>query len=145
MLLNTLRQCCWGIEQGEKLSDTGFSWIGDIYRLSGSDWTVAGQINNPYLNAIRSSELIADWKAQGLSDEKIQEKPQKDSTLGGLIAPVDVKNILNLVDNGASKEDLAKTATGIALGKVLQGKREITVVVKEVQYLLKILLLQVMV
>ncbi|MEI9698436.1 hemagglutinin repeat-containing protein [Moellerella wisconsensis] len=112
-----------GIEQGEKLSDTGFSWIGDIYRLSGSDWTVAGQINNPYLNAIRSSELIADWKAQGLSDEKIQEKLQKDSTLGGLIAPVDVKNILNLVDNGASKEDLAKAATGIALGKVLQGKK----------------------
>lgn len=77
MLLNTLRQCCWGIEQGEKLSDTGFSWIGDIYRLSGSDWTVAGQINNPYLNAIRSSELIADWKAQGLSDEKIKKNHKK--------------------------------------------------------------------
>lgn len=43
-----------------------------------------------------------------------------------MIAPVDVKNILNLVDNGASKEDLAKTATGIALGKVLQGKKNNT-------------------
>ena len=115
-----------GIEKGEKLSDTGFDWIGDIYRLSGSDWTVAGQINNPYLNAIRSSELIAEWKAQGLSDEKIQEKLLKDSTFGGLIAPVDVKNILNLVDNGASSEDLAKAATGIALAKVLQGKKNNT-------------------
>ncbi|VFS54048.1 Uncharacterised protein [Moellerella wisconsensis] len=54
---------------------------------------------------------------------KSKKNHKKDSTLGGLIAPVDVKNILNLVDNGASKEDLAKTATGIALGKVLQGKK----------------------
>ncbi|HEK0805680.1 TPA: hypothetical protein SMP81_000186 [Proteus mirabilis] len=87
-----------GIEQGENLSDTGFDWIGDIYRLSGSDWTVTGQINNPYLNAIRSSELIADWKAQGMSDDKIQEKILKDSTLGAVIAPIDVNNILKLVD-----------------------------------------------
>ncbi|HFF8525196.1 TPA: DNA/RNA non-specific endonuclease, partial [Providencia rettgeri] len=115
-----------GIEQGEKLSDTGFDWIGDIYRLSGSDWTVAGQINNPYFNEIRTTELIVEWKAQGMSDEKIQEKLQKDSTFGGLIAPVDVKSILNLVDNGASKEDLAKAATGIALAKVLQGKKNNT-------------------
>ncbi|MBJ5782558.1 hypothetical protein JGJ25_25295 [Salmonella enterica subsp. enterica serovar Agona] len=87
-----------GIEQGEKLSDTGFDWIGDIYRLSGSDWTVTGQINNPYLNAIRSSELIADWKAQGMRDDKIQEKILKDGTLGAVIAPIDVNNILKLVD-----------------------------------------------
>ncbi|ELR5203434.1 hemagglutinin repeat-containing protein [Providencia rettgeri] len=115
-----------GIEQGEKLSDTGFDWIGDIYRLSGSDWTVAGQINNPYLNAIRSSELIADWKAQGLSDEKIQEKILKDNTLGGVIAPIDVNAILKLVDNGATAEDLAKAATGMVLAKVLQGKKNNT-------------------
>lgn len=111
-----------GIEKGEKLSDTGFDWIGDIYRLSGNDWTPMGEINNPYLNAIRSSELIADWKAQGMSDDKIQENILKDGTLGAVIAPIDVNNILKLVDNGASKEDLAKTATSIVLGKILQGK-----------------------
>lgn len=111
-----------GIEKGEKLSDTGFDWIGDIYRLSGNDWTPMGEINNPYLNAIRSSELIADWKAQGMSDDKIQENILKDGTLGAVIAPIDVNNILKLVDNGANKEDLAKTATSIVLGKILQGK-----------------------
>ncbi|AWR58934.1 TPA: hypothetical protein ACIR5G_001727 [Proteus mirabilis] len=31
-----------GIEKGEKLSDTGFNLVGDIYRLSGSDWTPMG-------------------------------------------------------------------------------------------------------
>ncbi|EOV7495898.1 TPA: hypothetical protein ACSEXO_003642 [Proteus mirabilis] len=98
MLPNIQQQCYRGIEQGENLSDTGFDWIGDIYRLSGSDWTVTGQINNPYLNAIRSSELIADWKAQGMNDDKIQEKILKDGTLSAVIAPIDVNNILKLVD-----------------------------------------------
>lgn len=111
-----------GIEKGEKLSDTGFNLVGDIYRLSGSDWTPTGEIRNPYFSAIRSSERIADWKAQGLSNDKIKELMLKDDTISSIMAPVDVNGIMNLVDNGASKEEFAKFMSGMIFSKLTQGK-----------------------
>lgn len=111
-----------GIEKGEKLSDTGFNLVGDIYRLSGSDWTPMGEIRNPYFSAIRSSERIADWKAQGLSNDKIKELMLKDETISSIMAPVDVNGIMNLVDNGASKEEFAKFMSGMIFSKLTQGK-----------------------
>ncbi|HBC5914662.1 TPA: hypothetical protein KEY36_001195 [Proteus mirabilis] len=111
-----------GIEKGEKLSDTGFNLVGDIYRLSGSDWTPMGEIGNPYFSAIRSSERIADWKAQGLSNDKIKELMLKDDTISSIMAPVDVNGIMNLVDNGASKEEFAKFMSGMIFSKLTQGK-----------------------
>ncbi|MBG3039712.1 VENN motif pre-toxin domain-containing protein, partial [Proteus mirabilis] len=111
-----------GIEKGEKLSDTGFNLVGDIYRLSGSDWTPMGEIRNPYFSAIRSSERIADWKAQGLSNDKIKELMLKDDTISSIMAPVDVNGIMNLVDNGASKEEFAKFMSGMIFSKLTQGK-----------------------
>ncbi|EPF5869551.1 hemagglutinin repeat-containing protein [Morganella morganii] len=111
-----------GIETGEKLSDTGFNLVGDIYRLSGSDWTPMGEIRNPYFSAIRSSERIADWKAQGLSNDKIKELMLKDDTISSIMAPVDVNGMMNLVDNGASKEEFAKFMSGMIFSKLTQGK-----------------------
>ncbi|HDF2329268.1 TPA: hemagglutinin repeat-containing protein [Morganella morganii] len=111
-----------GIEKGEKLSDTGFNLVGDIYRLSGSDWTPMGEIRNPYFSAIRSSERIADWKAQGLSNDKIKELMLKDDTISSIMAPVDVNGMMNLVDNGASKEEFAKFMSGMIFSKLTQGK-----------------------
>ncbi len=111
-----------GIEKGEKLSDTGFNLVGDIYRLSGSDWTPMGEIRNPYFSAIRSSERIADWKDQGLSNDKIKELMLKDETISSIMAPVDVNGIMNLVDHGASKEEFAKFMSGIIFSKLTQGK-----------------------
>ncbi|GAA5107834.1 hypothetical protein GCM10023211_09370 [Orbus sasakiae] len=106
-----------GIIEGEKLSDTGLDWIGDIYKASGLSWTFAGKMNNPYLNAIRSNDIIEKSKAQGMSNEQIQEKILEDSVLGSAIAPVDVNGILNLFDNGASKEDIIRFAAVAAFGK----------------------------
>lgn len=106
-----------GIIEGEKLSDTGLDWIVDIYKASGLSWTFAGKMNNPYLNAIRSNDIIEKSKAQGMSNEQIQEKILEDSVLGSAIAPVDVNGILNLFDNGASKEDIIRFAAVADFGK----------------------------
>ena len=82
-----------------------------------------GGITNPYLGAIRASEQIAEWKRQGLSDDKISTLAHQDGLIGSTLAPVDVPGIINLVDNGASREDVLKFAGIVAFGKAVGGAK----------------------
>jgi len=79
-------------------------------------------IGNPYVDAIRTSEKIAEWKRQGLSKEKIVTLAQQDGLIGSNLAPVDVPGVINLVDNGA-REDVLKFAAAIAFGKAVGGAK----------------------
>ncbi len=109
-----------GVKEGQRNGE-GAGFL-DIYSLSGTDWAPAGVIGNPYVDAIRTSEKIAEWKRQGLSDEKIVTLAQQDGLIGSNLAPVDVPGVINLVDNGASREDVLKFAAAVALGKALGAK-----------------------
>ena len=77
-----------GVKEGQRNGE-GAGFL-DIYSLSGADWAPAGVIGNPYVDAIRSSEKIAEWKRQGLSNEKIVTLAQQDGLIGSNLAPVDV-------------------------------------------------------
>ncbi|NWF14436.1 hemagglutinin repeat-containing protein [Pseudomonas reactans] len=110
-----------GVKEGQRNGE-GAGFL-DIYSLSGADWAPAGVIGNPYVDAIRASEKIAEWKRQGLSDEKIVTRAQLDGLIGSNLAPVDVPGVINLVDNGASREEVLKFAAAIALGKALGGTK----------------------
>ncbi len=46
----------------------------------------------------------------------------KDDTISSIMAPVDVNGIMNLVDNGASKEEFAKFMSGMIFSKLTQDK-----------------------
>nr|WP_059391470.1 hemagglutinin repeat-containing protein [Pseudomonas toyotomiensis] len=110
-----------GIVEAQRNSDGG-GFLGDIYRQSGGDWTPAGVIANPFLSAIRASELIAEWKSQGLSDDKINELALKDAVLGSVLSPGDINGVTKLLDNGASGDDVLRYTMMAVLGAVLGGK-----------------------
>ncbi|MBQ4776496.1 hemagglutinin repeat-containing protein [Pectobacterium versatile] len=108
-----------GAQQGQLNSDySGF--IGDIYTQTGIDWTPMGVAGNPYVAAIKGSEQLAEWKAQGLSDEKIRELALKNDIITSAMTPVDINGILSLYDNGASAQEVVKFAAGMAFNKVIQ-------------------------
>lgn len=110
-----------GIVEAQRNSDGG-GFLGDIYRQSGGDWSPAGVIANPFLSAIRASELIAEWKSQGLSDDKINELALKDAVLGSVLSPGDINGVTKLLDNGASGDDVLRYTVMAVLGAVLGGK-----------------------
>ncbi|MFJ4055624.1 hemagglutinin repeat-containing protein [Pseudomonas sp. NPDC089743] len=103
-------------------SDPDASFL-DVYALSGADWSPMGVVANPYVKAIRSSELIAQWRQQGLSEEQINERARQDGLLGSTLAPVDVPGIIKLVDEGATRENVVQLATALILGKVASGPK----------------------
>ncbi len=108
-----------GARQGQENSDySGF--IGDIYTQTGIDWTPMGVAGNPYIAAIKGSEQLAEWKAQGLSDEKIRELALKNDIITSAMTPVDINGILSLYDNGASGQEVIKFAAGMVFNKVVQ-------------------------
>lgn len=77
--------------------------------------------DNPYLAIIKSSEQIAEWKRQGLSDEKIRELSIKDGVISSVLALVDINGVTNLLNNGASKEEVVKFAMITAFGRAASG------------------------
>ncbi|WP_254074881.1 VENN motif pre-toxin domain-containing protein [Pseudomonas graminis] len=105
-----------GAKEGQLSSDSG--GYGDIYSLSGIDWTPMGVIGNPYLDAIKKSGQIAQWRREGLSEEKINELAHKSGLVDSMLVPVDVPGILNIVDNGASKEDVLRSVLVAGFGKL---------------------------
>uniref|UniRef100_UPI0036D27678 VENN motif pre-toxin domain-containing protein n=1 Tax=Pantoea sp. sgz302252 TaxID=3341827 RepID=UPI0036D27678 len=108
-----------GAKEGQLDSDyKGF--LGDIYSQTGIDWTPMGVVSNPYVAAIKGSQQIAEWKSQGLSDEKIHDLALKNDVISSALSPVDVNGVMNLLDNGASGQDVIKFASGVAFNKVLQ-------------------------
>jgi filamentous hemagglutinin len=111
-------------------SDPDASFL-DVYALSGADWSPMGVVANPYVKAIRSSELIAQWRQQGLSEEQINERARQDGLLGSTLAPVDVPGIIKLVDDGATRENVVQLATALILGKVASGTKEVGAVGKK--------------
>ncbi|MDQ0706787.1 filamentous hemagglutinin [Pseudomonas sp. W3I7] len=111
-----------GVKKGQLSTDS--AGYGDIYSLSGIDWTPLGMISNPYVDAIKNSGQIAEWRRQGLSDEKINELALKSGVVDSVLAPVDVAGVLNLVDNGASKEDVLRFAAAMALGRLAKGSEK---------------------
>ncbi|MGE7993320.1 hypothetical protein ACQKPE_20225 [Pseudomonas sp. NPDC089554] len=108
-----------GIKQGQRAGEGG-GYL-DIYSLSGSDWSPLGGVANPYLDAIRTSEMVAEWRRQGLSEEKINALARQDGLIGSTLAPVDVPGIIRLVDDGATREDILKLSANLVLGKALGG------------------------
>lgn len=114
-----------GAKEGQLNSDWG-GFIGDIYRLTGNDWTPIGTISNPYLAIIKSSEQIAEWQRQGLSDEKNRELSIKDGVISSVLAPVDINGITNLLNNGASEEELVKFAMITAFGRAVGGNSKLS-------------------
>jgi filamentous hemagglutinin len=112
-----------GAKEGQLDSDyRGF--LGDIYSQTGIDWTPMGVIGNPYVAAIKGSQQIAEWKSQGLSDEKIHDLALKNDVISSTLSPVDVNGVMNLLDNGASGQDVIKFASGLAFNKIVNGKAE---------------------
>lgn len=103
-------------------SDADASFL-DVYALSGSDWSPMGVVANPYVNAIRASELIAEWRRQGLTEEAINERARQDGLLGSTLAAVDVPGIISLVDKGATRDDVVKLAAVVILGKATSGAK----------------------
>ncbi len=103
-------------------SDADASFL-DVYALSGSDWSPMGVVANRYVTAIRKSELFAEWRGQGLSEEAIIERARQDGLLGSTLAPVDVPGIISLVDKGASRDDVVKFAAVLILGKATSGAK----------------------
>lgn len=112
-----------GVKEGQRNGEGG-DYL-NIYSLSGADWSPLGGIANPYLDAIRASELVAEWRRQGFSEEKINNLARQDGLLGSTLAPVDVPGIVKLVDNGASREDVLKFSAGLVLGKALGGTKTV--------------------
>lgn len=115
--------------EGAKEGQLNSGWggiLGNIYTLNGNDWTPIGTISNPYLAIVRSSEQIAEWKKQGLSDEKIRELSLKDGVISSVLAPVDVNGVTNLLNNGASKEELVRFAMIAAFGRAASGSGKIS-------------------
>lgn len=110
-----------GVVDAQK-SDADASFL-DVYALSGSDWSPTGVVANPYVNAIRASELIAEWKGQGLTEEAINERARQDGLLGSTLAPVDMPGIISLVDKGATRDDVVKLAAVVILGKATSGTK----------------------
>jgi len=112
-----------GAKEGQL--DSGYrGFLGDIYSQTGIDWTPMGVIGNPYVAAIKGSQQIAEWKSQGLSDEKIHDLALKNDVISSTLSPVDVNGVMNLLDNGASGQDVIKFASGLAFNKVVNGKAE---------------------
>ncbi|PXZ03942.1 restriction endonuclease fold toxin [Gilliamella apicola] len=109
----------YGAGEGQKLHNTGFNLAGDIYDLSGHFWTPMGLISDSYLSAIRYDIMIEDWKAEGLSNEEIQSKLLKLNIIDSGIAPVNVNALLNLYDNGASKEKIMAFASAVIFNKLV--------------------------
>ena len=107
----------YGAGEGQKLHNTGFNLAGDIYDLSGYFWIPIGLISDSYLSAIRYDIMIEDWKAEGLSNEEIQSKLQKLNIIDSGIAPVNVNALLNLYDNGASKDEIMAFAAASVFNK----------------------------
>ena len=97
--------------------------IGLSHAVSGSDWSPMGVVANPYVKKIRASELIAEWRRQGLSEDAIIERARQDDLLGSTLAPVDVPGIISLVDKGASRDDVVKLAAVLILGKATSGAK----------------------
>nr|WP_225776590.1 hemagglutinin repeat-containing protein [Pseudomonas sp. Marseille-Q3773] len=110
-----------GVVDAQK-SDADASFL-DVYALSGSDWSPMGVVANRYVKAIRESELFAEWRGQGLSEEAIIERARQDGLLGSTLSPVDVPGIISLVDKGASRDDVVKFAAVLILGKAISGAK----------------------
>ncbi len=104
-----------GAKEGQLSSHSG--GYGDIYSLSGIDWTPMGVIGNPYLDAIKKSGQIAQWRREGLSEEKINELAHKSGLVDSVLVPVDVPAILEKVDNGASQQGVLEFAGTMLFGK----------------------------
>ena len=114
--------------EGAKEGQLNSGWggiLGNIYTLNGNDWTPIGTISNPYLAIVRSSEQISEWKKQGLSDEKIRELSLKDGVISSVLAPIDINGVTNLLNNGASKEELVKFAMITAFGRAVGGNSKL--------------------
>ncbi|PXZ08697.1 hypothetical protein DKK70_00875 [Gilliamella apicola] len=109
----------YGAGEGQKLHNTGFNLAGEIYDLSGHFWTPMGLISDSYLSAIRYDIMIEDWKAEGLSNEEIQSKLLKLNIIDSGIAPVNVNALLNLYDNGASKDQIMAFASTVIFNKLV--------------------------
>ncbi|MFK3790324.1 hypothetical protein ACI2KO_08695 [Pseudomonas piscis] len=115
--------------EGAKERQLNSGWdgiLGNVYILNGNDWTPIGTISNPYLALVRSSEQFAEWKKQGLSDEKIRELSLKDGVISSVLAPVDVNGVTNLPNNGASKEELVRFAMIAAFGRAASGSSKLS-------------------
>ncbi|WP_430447530.1 MAG: CdiA family toxin C-terminal domain-containing protein [Pseudomonas piscis] len=63
---------------------------------------------------------------QGLSDEKIRELSLKDGVISSVLAPVDVNGVTNLLNNGASKEELVRFAMIAAFGRAASGSSKLS-------------------
>ena len=63
--------------------------------------------------------MIEDWKAEGLSNEEIQSKLLKLNIIDSGIAPVNVNALLNLYDNGASKDEILAFASAAIFNKLV--------------------------
>lgn len=107
-----------GIQQGE-LNSKYPGLLGDIYMQSGQDWTPAGIILNEDLSKIRSDELNSAWNSLGVSQDKIQELSLRDNIINSTLAPADANGIYNLLDNGASGEEIIRFAAGAAYAKAI--------------------------
>ncbi|MDF7666326.1 hypothetical protein PT273_00385 [Orbaceae bacterium ESL0727] len=91
----------------------------DINDASAMYWTQGGIAGNPYLAEIRARILLDEWKAQGLSEQQIQEKFLKDNVLGSLITTPDVNTVVQKIRNGLSIDNALILASSIAYNKVL--------------------------
>ncbi|WP_447737424.1 two-partner secretion domain-containing protein [Aeromonas veronii] len=107
-----------GIQEGESNSKN-FGWLGDIYMQSGRDWTPAGIILNENIAKIRSDELNSTWSSQGVSQDKIQELSLRDNIINSALTSADTNGIYNLLDNGASGEEILRFAAGAAFTKAI--------------------------
>ncbi|MGR1252350.1 two-partner secretion domain-containing protein [Aeromonas veronii] len=107
-----------GIQEGESNSKN-FGWLGDIYMQSGQDWTPAGIILNENIAKIRSDELNSTWSSQGVSQDKIQELSLRDNIINSALTSADTNGIYNLLDNGASGEEILRFAAGAAFTKAI--------------------------
>lgn len=63
--------------------------------------------------------MFEDWKAEGLSNEEIQSKLLKLNIIDSGIAPVNVNALLNLYDNGASKDEILAFASAAIFNKLV--------------------------
>lgn len=110
-----------GVLEAQK-NDPDASFL-DVYTLSGADWSPMGVVANPYVKAIRASEQVAQWRQQGLSEEQINERARQDDLLGSTFVPVDVPGIIDLVDKGATRENVVQLAAVLILGKLSSGTK----------------------
>ncbi|MEQ4616654.1 MAG: hypothetical protein ABN482_01240, partial [Corticimicrobacter sp.] len=107
-----------GLKQAQDESG-GSGWLGDIYDASAVDWSPAGLLSNPYVAAIRSGQLIAQWQSEGLSAEQIEDRLRQDEVLGSYLGVTDRNEIVALIDRGVTGDDVLAAAVGAVFKKAV--------------------------